>query len=146
MTLYGHFRTRADLVEAALIDALNDGQRVLREVELTGDPRDALRALLRSSWALVAEASGLLEAADGVLPTERLRELHGDPATRVESLIRRGQKEGVFRTDMPNAWLVSAIQYLLHGAAAEIRAGRLDAAHASDVVINTIDSALMPPT
>lgn len=145
MTLYGHFRTRADLVEAALVDALRDGDQVLGGVDLEGDARNALRTLLGSSWNLLAEAAGLQEAADGVVSSERLRELHGDPAKRITELVHRGQAEGVFRSDLPTAWLVGSMHYLLHGAAAEVRAGRLNESDAARVVVTTIESLILPP-
>ncbi|TDC51092.1 TetR/AcrR family transcriptional regulator [Jiangella ureilytica] len=145
MTLYGHFPNRAQLVEAALVDALRDGEDVLSAVDLTGDPRDALDRLLASSWSLVAESSSLLAAALEVLPAGRVRELHGAPATRLEDLLRRGQDDGVFRTDLPVGWLVSAVHYLLKGAAEEERAGRLDAADIPRVVTASVRSLLAPP-
>jgi AcrR family transcriptional regulator len=117
MTLYGHFRTRPDLVEAALVDALEAGEATLSALDLTGDARLALSRLLESSWALVAESAQLLVAARGVLPPGRVRDLHAAPAERVEELVRRGQEQGVFRTDLPMAWLVSAVHYVLKGAA-----------------------------
>ena len=144
MTLYGHFPTRADLVEAALVDVLRDGDRTLSAVDLDGDAYQAMARLLARSWSLVAEVSGLLAAAQGVLPAGRLRDLHGSPAHRVEELVRRGRDQGVFRTDMPTAWLVSAVQYLLHGAAEEVRAGRLAANDAGDVVVASVLSLLTP--
>jgi AcrR family transcriptional regulator len=145
MTLYGHFRTRADLVEAALVDALRDGEQVLAAVDLSGDARDAMARLLDRSWALVAEVAGLVTAAQGVLPAGRLRDLHDNPARRVDDLIRRGREEGVFRTDLPTAWLVSAVQYLLHGAAEELRAGRLHPHEAAEAVTKSVLSLLTPP-
>jgi hypothetical protein len=42
-----------------------------------------------------------------VLPPGRIRELHAEPARRVEELVRRGQADGAFRTDLPASWLVS---------------------------------------
>jgi AcrR family transcriptional regulator len=145
MTLYGHFPNRAELVEAALVDALRDGEEVLSAVDLTGDPRAALDRLLASSWSLVAESSSLLAAALEVLPAGRVRELHGAPATRLEDLLRRGQSDGVFRTDLPVGWLVSAVHYLLKGAAEEERAGRLDAADIPRVVTASVRSLLARP-
>lgn len=142
MTLYGHFRTRADLVEAALADALRDGEEQLSSVDLTGDAAEAMGRLLRRSWALVAEASGLLAAAQSVLPEGRLRDLHDTPAQRVGDLIQRGRDDGTFRTDMPIAWQVSAVQYLLHGAAEEVRADRLPEAEAAEIVIRSVLSLL----
>src|SRR4051794_32209987 len=41
MTLYGHFRTRPELLEAALVDRLDRGETVLQAVDLDGDARQA---------------------------------------------------------------------------------------------------------
>jgi AcrR family transcriptional regulator len=145
MTVYGHFRTRPELVEAALGEALRAGELTLGSVALTGDARQAMNRLLASSWSLVAESAALLSAAQRVLPEGRLRELHTGAADRVEQLIGRGQGDGVFRTDLPVTWLVNAVQYILHGAAEEIRLGRLDPAQASGVVTATVQSILATP-
>ncbi|WP_018653845.1 TetR/AcrR family transcriptional regulator [Actinomadura flavalba] len=142
MTLYGHFRTRADLVEAALADALQAGERTLSALDLTGDAAAAMTRLLAPSWELVAESAALLAAADGVLPAGRVRELHHDPARRVTDLVRRGREQGVFRADLPSEWLVDVVQYILHGAAEQVRAGRLPARDAGDVVTRTVLSVL----
>ncbi|TDE01025.1 TetR/AcrR family transcriptional regulator [Jiangella asiatica] len=145
MTLYGHFPNRAELVEAALADAMRAGDETLSAVDLGGDAREALTRLLGSSWSLVAESAALLQAAQGVLPAGRLRTLHAAPAERMAQLVRRGQDDGVFRTDLPVTWLVSAVHYLLNGAAEEQRAGRLDPADAAGVVTATVRSVLVPP-
>jgi AcrR family transcriptional regulator len=146
MTLYGHFRTRAELVDAALVDALRAGEETLSSLDLTGDPRQAMRRLLESSWSLVAESSALLTAAQESLPAGRVRELHDGPATRVEELVRRGRTAGAFRTDLTATWLVSAIHYILHGAAEEARSGRLAQDEAADVVTRSILSLLTTTT
>lgn len=142
MTLYGHFKTRAELVEAALVDALRAGEETLSAVDLGGDARDALDRLLASSWALVAESAALLAAAQGVLPAGRIRELHTNPGERIEELIRRGQRDEVFRTDLPIEWLVNVVHYVLHGAAEENRAGRIKTTDVAGVVTTTVRSLL----
>ncbi|MFF0866776.1 TetR/AcrR family transcriptional regulator [Nonomuraea sp. NPDC003560] len=142
MTLYGHFRTRADLIEAALVEALRDGDELLASVDLTGDAREAMGRLLASSWELVAESAALLAAAEGVLPAGRIRDLHAEPAQRMADLVHRGQDQGVFRTDLPAAWLVSLTHYILHGAANEVRQGRLAREDAADTVTKSIQSVL----
>lgn len=146
MTLYGHFKTRAELVEAALVDALRSGEETLSAVDLGGDARDALGRLLTSSWALVAESAALLAAAQGVLPAGRIRELHAGPGERIEELIRRGQHDEVFRTDLPVEWLVNVVHYVLHGAAEENRAGRVKTADVAGVVTATVRSILDRPS
>ncbi|XVQ15835.1 TetR/AcrR family transcriptional regulator [Spirillospora sp. CA-255316] len=143
MTLYGHFRTRADLVEAALMDALRAGEATLSSVDLTGDADEALTRLLASSWEVVAESAALLTAAEGVLPAGRVRELHDQPAQRMTELVQRGRDQGVFRTDLPTGWLVNVVHYILHGAAEEVRTGRLASHGAADVVTKSIRSVLI---
>ena len=141
VTVYGHFPSREALVEATLARLLDQGEAVLAGLDLSGDPRQALRTLIESSWRLIADASAVLEVAHSTLPPEPIRELHAKPAQRVEELIRRGQSEGAFRTDLPPAWLVDVLHYILKGAAADIRAGRLDPADAPRFIVATVLAA-----
>ncbi|GIJ30756.1 putative TetR family transcriptional regulator [Micromonospora qiuiae] len=141
VTLYGHFPSREALVEAAVMRVLSEGEKVLGGMDLTGDPREALNVLIRSSWLLLAQATAVLEAAQASLPPGRLQELHAKPAQRVDNLIRRGQAEGVFRTDLPADWLVSVLHHVLHGAALDVAAGRLDRADAPHFISETILAA-----
>ncbi|WP_419997539.1 TetR/AcrR family transcriptional regulator [Streptomyces boninensis] len=145
MTLYGHFRTRAELVEAAMVDALRAAEEPLAAVDLEGEAKEVMTRLLESSWELVAESGALLDAAQGVLPAGRLRELHEGPAKRVEELVERGRAEGAFRTDLPTVWLVSVVHYILHGAAAERSAGRLAAREAGRAAVQSVLSVLSAP-
>ena len=144
MTLYGHFPSRAALVEAAMVDALRAGEQTLSAVDLTGDARHALTRLLESSWSLVAESIALLSAAQDALPAARIRELHAGPAQRVEELLRRGQAQGAFRTDLPITWLVNVLHHVLHGIAEEIRAGRVRTEDAARMVVATVQPMLAP--
>lgn len=142
MTLYGHFATRTELVDAALVEALRVGDEILSSVDLSGDAGEAMGRLLASSWQVVAESAALLAAAEEVLPPGRVRELHEEPVQRMTELICRGQDQGVFRTDMPTTWLVNVVHYILHGAALEVRAGRLVPEYAADVVTKSVRSVL----
>jgi TetR/AcrR family transcriptional regulator, mexCD-oprJ operon repressor len=141
VTVYGHFPSREALVEATLARLLDQGEAVLAGLDLSGDPRQALRTLIESSWRLIADASAVLEVAQSTLPPEPIRELHAKPAQRVEELIRRGQSEGAFRTDLPPTWLVSVLYHILKGAAADISAGRLDPADAPRFIVETVLAA-----
>ena len=145
MTLYGHFPSRPALVEAALVEALRAGDEALTSVDLTGDARDALGRLLAHSWVLLAESMSLSEAAQAALPVGRVRDLHGKPAQRVEDLIRSGQDQGVFRTDLPITWLIGAVHYILKGAAQECRAGRIRTEDAPGLITATAQSILAVP-
>ena len=141
VTVYGHFPSREALIEATLTRLLDRGEAVLAGLDLTGDPRQALRTLIESSWRLIADAGAVLEAAQAVLPPARIRELHAKPAQRAEELIRRGQSEGAFRTDLPATWLTSVLHHILKGAAADISSGRLDPADAPRFIVATMLAA-----
>ena len=45
----------------------------------------------------------------------------------MRALLLRGQREGVFRVDLPVSWLLTTTHVVMNGAAEEVRAGRLDA-------------------
>jgi AcrR family transcriptional regulator len=144
VTLYGHFSSREALIEAALTRVLDDGDEVLASLDLTGDPREALRTLIESGWLLMAQASAVLEAAQATLPPGRIQELHAKPARRVEALIRRGQSEKVFRVDLPATWLASVLHHVMKGAAVDVSKGRLEKAEAPRFISETVLSACRP--
>lgn len=145
VTLYGHFPSRETLVEAALMRLLGRGEAALREVDLSAEPDQVLEALIDSSWLLTAQAGALLEAAQSLLPPGRVHELHAEPERRVIGLIERGRAEGIFRDDLPVAWLANVLHYLMKGAAADVAAGRLDPDDVPRLIAATIKGAYEPP-
>jgi TetR/AcrR family transcriptional repressor of mexCD-oprJ operon len=145
VTLYGHFGSREALIEAALTRVLDEGDQVLAAVDLSGEPRDALRAFIESGWLLMAQAGAVLDAARETLPPGRIQALHAKPAQRVDDIIRRGQSEGVFRADLPASWLTSALHHLMKGAAVDVSSGRLDRADAPRFISETVLAAYAPP-
>ncbi len=145
VTLYGHFASRAELIDAAFARTLGQAHEILDAVDLAGDPRDALARLVDSSWQIVDQYRTLLLAAEHELPSGRIRALHDKPMRRIRALIGRGQCEGVFRADLPAPWLVAVAYSVMHGAAAEISAGRLEAADAAQVITATLLAAYTPP-
>jgi TetR/AcrR family transcriptional regulator, mexCD-oprJ operon repressor len=145
VTLYGHFSTRAELVDAVFQRTLSEAGAVLDAVDLAGDPRQALTRLVASSWRILDQHSVLLLAAERELSSERIRARHDGPMSRVQALVSRGQQDGAFRSDLPAQWLTAVFSSALHGAAAEIRAGRLPAADAARVISATLLAAYTPP-
>jgi TetR/AcrR family transcriptional regulator, mexCD-oprJ operon repressor len=144
VTLYGHFSSRETLIEAALRRVLDEGDEVLETLDLTGDPREALRTMIEAGWLLMAQAGAVLEAAQAALPPGRIKELHDKPAQRIETLIRRGQSEKVFRRDLPASWLTSVLHHVMKGAAVDVRKGQLDAGDAPRFISETVLSAYEP--
>ncbi|NHU86367.1 TetR/AcrR family transcriptional regulator [Kocuria sp. JC486] len=140
ITLYGHFQTRAELIEAALIESLARGEEVLEGVPLDGNATEAFQRLVASSWVLVDQSRALLAAAQKELPAARIREMHESAEARMRGLLLRGQREGSFRVDLPVSWLLTTTHVVMNGAAEEVRTGRLDA----DDAPWFIDAILLP--
>src|SRR5690606_34861007 len=123
VTLYGHFGNRAELIDAVVTRAVEEGDAALDALDLSGDPRDALVRLVRESWLAITRIGALMTAASATLSPERMLALHARPASRVERLVERGREAGVFRTDLPAPWLVATLHRVMHGAADDIAAG-----------------------
>ncbi|QNF94160.1 MULTISPECIES: TetR/AcrR family transcriptional regulator [Janibacter] len=140
MTLYGHFQTRAELIEAALVDSLERAEEVLSEIPLDGDAGEAFQRLVASSWMFVDQSRALLATAQKELSAARIRELHEKAEARMRGLLLRGQREGAFRVDLPVTWLLTTTHVVLNGAAEEVRIGRLD----PDDAPWFIDAILLP--
>jgi TetR/AcrR family transcriptional repressor of mexCD-oprJ operon len=144
VTLYAHFGSRADLLDAVFGRTIAEHEQILEQVDLTGDPGEALTRLIASSWRIVEEFRALL-AAQRELPPERIRVHHAAPMRRVEGLLRRGRRTGAFRTDLPTSWLVAVFYSVVHAAADELNAGRLPAARVADTITSTLLAAYAPP-
>ena len=145
VTLYGHFSSRAELLDAVMAHVLEHGNSVLDPVDLSGEPRAALARLVEASWEVLDQSRSILAAAQKELTPGRIRELHEAPAARVAGLVERGRSEGAFRDDLPVSWLVVTLHNLMHGAADEIHAGRLTADEAPRFIAATALAAFTPP-
>ena len=142
VTVYGHFASREDLLEAVLIRTIDRSEAELAAVDLTGDPIVALDRLVRRSWRIVDSFHRLLGVAEESLSNERILAHHAEPMARVQALIERGQREGVVRRDLDSGWLTTCFTALLHAAAGELRGGRLAELDADRVVAASVISLL----
>jgi TetR/AcrR family transcriptional regulator, mexCD-oprJ operon repressor len=140
VTVYGHFSSREQLLEAVLIRTIDGSEAELAGVDLEGDPVAALDRLVRRSWRIVDTFHRLLGAAEESLSNDRILAHHAEPMARVRALIERGQRAGAMRRDLSAEWLTSCYTALLHAAAGELRAGRLAEADADRVVATTVVS------
>ena len=145
ITLYGHFKTRAELVDAVLARTVQQADTILDATDITGDPAEALTRLVGSSWQIVHQFRNILLAAQRELPAERIRGVHDPILRRVQSLIARGQRAGTFRIDMPGQWLATTAFSLMHAAAEDAAAERVNADEAGRLITATLLAAYTPP-
>lgn len=142
-TLYGHFPSREELLDAVITYAITHTDETLTALALDRDPADvALERLVRTSWSILDRYRRLRTTALAELGQERLRRHHDRALNHVERLIRRGQDDGLFRTDLPLDWLITTFYAVLHAAADEADAGRLTPANAPDLLATTVHSLL----
>lgn len=145
ITMYGHFANRSELIEAVFTRSMHRADQSLAELDLTGDAWTALQRLVEASWQIVAASRLVLRAAVEELGPEAVRGHHGQPFARIERLVRRGRKEGAFRTDLPETWLTTCLFSVIHAAADDLAAGRISARTAQRVVWPTVASVFRPP-
>jgi TetR/AcrR family transcriptional regulator, mexCD-oprJ operon repressor len=145
VTLYGHFESRAALVDAVVTRAVADTDAALDAIDLDGDPRQALARLIRATWQLTDRFGSLVVAAERVLSPERMYEVHAGPMQRVQRLIARGQREGAFRGDLPDAWLFASLHGLIHAAAMAVASGELSTQDAPEFINATVQAAFTAP-
>jgi TetR/AcrR family transcriptional regulator, mexCD-oprJ operon repressor len=143
VTIYGHFASRQVLIEAVVRRMLAVANAALDEVDLSGDAAGALERLVHATWRLILRSGSLLVAAEKALPAVTVRKAHaGGLEERVRSFIATSQASGAFRSDLSADWLMAVFAAIIHAAANEMDAGRLDAAEASTAITSTMLAAL----
>ncbi|TMR30889.1 TetR/AcrR family transcriptional regulator [Actinomadura geliboluensis] len=147
VTLYGHFASREDLLEALFTRSLADAGAALDAADLGAGPADqALARAVRSSWRVLDRYRTLLAAGLRILGPAGVRARHGDVLARVEDVIERGRAEGAFGTAVPAGWQAGVVYALMHAAAEEVDGGRLAAGEAADALVTTVMGALAAGT
>jgi AcrR family transcriptional regulator len=143
MTLYGHFPTREALVEAVVVHAVAAARSVLAAADLdTGPAGQRLHELALTSWRILNDHRQLMLVGNRYLGAERMRALHDPVLAHVRRLIVRGQRDGEFRSDAPLAWLLATCYALIHAAADEVNAGRINEKAAGALIATTLSAAL----
>jgi hypothetical protein len=110
-----------------------------------GEPVEALERVLRATWRELARFHALLAINIARLSAEELRRRHLPVLAQLQPLIERGQKQGVFRSDVPVAWHLAIIRAIVHTASAESQNGRIPESEAEAAMLSTVISAVSPP-
>jgi hypothetical protein len=102
--------------------------------------------VLLATWRELARFHGLLALNTARLSAEELHRRHVPMLDQLEPLIERGQREGVFRSDLPIAWHLAVIRAIVHAASASIEGGRLEESEAEAAMLTTALAAIAAPT
>jgi TetR/AcrR family transcriptional repressor of mexCD-oprJ operon len=139
VTVYAHFPTLDGVLEAVVERAVRTSATEMDAAGLDdGSAADALDRLVALGWRALDRHHAIARAAAEQLSSHTLRHLHGSAVSTIRRLVDRGREEGGFRTDLPAEWLVASSFALVHTAADEVRAGRLQPAAAAGVLGTTL--------
>jgi TetR/AcrR family transcriptional repressor of mexCD-oprJ operon len=139
VTVYAHFSTKQELLEAVVARSVRVATAALEAAEPEqGPPLEALGRVVSASWREVARHEAIRQTTAEELSPEAVRRTHAPAAAVLGRLIERGRKEGAFRTDLPAQWLQMSFFALLHAAADEVRAKRMGAQAAATAVTTTV--------
>lgn len=121
-TLYAHHATLSAVIEAAVCRAIDVSVAAVEAAELDAGPADeALDRMIAASWGRLATLDALARVAAEHVPAEHVHRSHAPLMRHVAGLVERGQREGVFRSDLPVDWLVRTYFALVHAADAYAR-------------------------
>jgi TetR/AcrR family transcriptional regulator, mexCD-oprJ operon repressor len=142
VTLYAHFPTRPQLLEAVAERVVSSGADAIATANPgSGEPAEALDRLIEGGWEKLDRNLRLFAAARAELSEDAVRRAHEQLDAPILALIKRGRRAGAFRTDVPANWLLATYYALMHAAAGEVNAGRLRASNALATLKTTIHSA-----
>jgi AcrR family transcriptional regulator len=140
-TVYRHFATRKELIDAIRRQAVAQGEIALRESRLLeGSATDALERLVRS-WLDLAERYSFPQlAAQTELDTSeearaQQRRVFGEP---LFALIERGQAAGEFSAALSPEWASRVLGALVLTGARSVIDGGLAHEDAPDMVLRTL--------
>lgn len=141
-TIYVHYATREALLEAVTDHAIADVAGVIASADpASGEPAEALRRVIAAAWRTLGRYHALVEI-NSRLPNEELHHRHGSALSALEPLVARGQEAGVFRDDVPASWHLATVMALIHGASAELHAGRIGDDEVEDALLASVVGAV----
>jgi len=139
VTVYAHFGTKDELLEALVERAVRRASEALEAAEPdSGPPRQALQRLIEVSWRELERHRSTARAASEQLTPEVQRRTHAAAMQQLRRLAERGRRSGDFRGDLSTDWMVTSCISLMHAAVDEVRAGRMSAKNAQRALLSSI--------
>jgi len=139
VTVYAHFPTREELLEAVVARAVRAATAAIEATEPDSSPPiAALERVTSAAWRELERHETIRQAAAEGLSPEAEHRAHRAGMQMLHPLIKRGREQGEFRTDLPERWLLVSFFALLHAAADEVREGRIPTGAAAAAVTTSI--------
>jgi len=145
-TLYRHFPTRDDLLAAIRAQAYDDAAAAIEACRLDeGTASEALRRLIEALVAVGDRYRFLQKESEGE-PAGAPRTKREDRLRRpVLAMIKRGQRNGEFASDLTPTWVARTLAALIPTALRAIEEGEISSEDAALLVYRTALSGVVAP-
>ncbi|MGF1473787.1 MAG: TetR/AcrR family transcriptional regulator [Rubrobacteraceae bacterium] len=145
-TVHRYFPGREDLIRAVALQAVAESEAAIEAARLGEGPVEhAVRRLAEALVPMGHRFHFLLDEAQ-LLSDPEYRATEQRFVKPLEKLAERGRHEGVFRAEVPVAWIVDTTGALVFAAWEGIRDGRIAALDAPNLVATTLLSGVgVPP-
>lgn len=141
-TLYRHFPTRDDLIQAMYAEALDDALKAILSVDPEqGKATDAIARVV-DALLVVGDRYRILSEQRRGYP--ELREKEQSVGAPLIALVERGRQGGELRDDMPLRWVVAALGSLVNEALRAVGREDIDRAEAGTLVTRTFLESMRP--
>ncbi|MDQ0583988.1 TetR/AcrR family transcriptional regulator [Streptomyces rishiriensis] len=126
-TLFGHFPGRAALLEALAEEASEALRGALAVASAPQEPAErALAHFVHTIWPVGDRYRLLLALARRDLGDERVAEILAPARDEVTAILARGQRDGVFHTQLPPAVLSAGLEAMQVALLEEVNTGALE--------------------
>jgi AcrR family transcriptional regulator len=126
-TLFGHFPGRAALLEALAEEASEALHGVLAVAAMPQEPAErALAHFVYALWPVGDRYRLLLALAQRDLGPERVAEILAPARDEVTAILARGQRDGVFHTQLPPAVLSAGLEGMHIALLEQVNTGALE--------------------
>jgi AcrR family transcriptional regulator len=142
-TIYVHFPTREALLDAVMEHAVGQVAQAISDARPErGEPKEALERVLRATWKELSRFHTLLAINTARLSAKELHRRHLPMTTLLVPLIERGQRDGIFRSDLPITWHLAVIRAIVHTASHELQSGRITEREVEAAMLSTALAAI----
>ncbi|MGV9453035.1 TetR family transcriptional regulator [Streptomyces sp. NPDC003635] len=126
-TLFGHFPGRAALLEALAEEAAEALRAAVAEGVREGEPAErAFAHFMLAMWPVGDRYRMLLALAQRDLGKERVTETLAPSRVAATAILERGQREGVFHSELPAAVLSAGLEAMTVALLEEVNTGALE--------------------
>jgi AcrR family transcriptional regulator len=145
-TLYAHYKTLGEVVEAAVARVVGASLAAIEAAEPAAGPaNEALERMVAASWAQLARFDALARGAREHLPPGGVSRTHAPLVKPLHDLVERGRSDGTFRSDVPADWLVTMYFAIVHGADDHVHAHRVARRRALELLTTTLRDVFRAP-